>query len=983
MWCNLFYDKYIGDINGNGDHHYNNQITSKISINDLEDGSYKYYVEKEAREIYNNIFKGYFALPECVHTSPLYKLKIYMKNEDSLETIYVIVSVNTTMLEELIENKTEISHIDFLKKLCQYHIMYTETIKFINNNTIYGTSSTDIKIEHNVDYIIANANKAVDYTFDNKVNAIKEITVDLFEYQKCSIYWMTQKETNKHLIRYNLNDEVLLGNAYYDTITHTFNLTKNKKSLQFDGGAIIDEVGLGKTLQVIGLSISNPPNSIEYIRKDIANKFCSKATLIFCPNQLCGQWVRELIGDAKGRGAKINKDYNVKVVKLLTKVDYDKITYNDLLDADFVVVSYTFLGNKIFTVPWTSKVSTLQNFANKTWKGSDIDTFRTLFTTMGKELLEDPINTMYKTNPLIQLIHWHRFVIDEFHEIYKDSYTYNYISNLLPFITTDNKWCVTATPFNQKKCLFKIIDFVTNYKNMDGDKIYTLDSFVDYMSTNVFRRNTKDSVKEEHTLPPIKEEIRFLKFSQTERMMYNAHLANPNNSKFSVYLRQLCCHPLLAEETKEALSNCKTLEDIEKMMVTHYKIQMDEAQEKVDKIVERINKINKKIKKLEKKQKKRQMKKMGLKVEDSDKDSDDTDDDDDDNDEDDDADIEAELMMAMIKKGNNNIGMNIKPSITIENLKQTVKEVEVKLKEATVILEGKKSTYNFFNNVVERLRKTSAKETIDKTNKFDPSLEGDTNIMDLLSKQQDNTNEDEDICGICMDDISENNVGVTKCGHVFCFDCLNMAVSKSHKCPYCNNKLTDKELYVLSYEKKKKKEEEIVDPKNKTKQDLINELGTKLANIITYLRETKEHTIIFSQWDDLLRRIGRILMDNNIPNVFCRGNCYQRDKAIREFNGDDKIKVIMLSSDSTAAGTNLTKASQVIFIDPIYGDYKFRKDQEKQAIGRAHRLGQKSNIKVIRFIIKDSIEEDIYNMNVEEDKNHKSEFESTTEVVIN
>ena len=59
----------------------------------------------------------------------------------------------------------------------------------------------------------------------------------------------------------------------------------------------------------------------------------------------------------------------------------------------------------------------------------------------------------------------------------------------------------------------------------------------------------------------------------------------------------------------------------------------------------------------------------------------------------------------------------------------------------------------------------------------------------------------------------------------------------------------------------------------------------------------------------------------------------------------------MLSSDSTAAGTNLTKASQVIFIDPIYGDYKFRKDQEKQAIGRAHRLGQKSQIKVIRFII--------------------------------
>lgn len=90
----------------------------------------------------------------------------------------------------------------------------------------------------------------------------------------------------------------------------------------------------------------------------------------------------------------------------------------------------------------------------------------------------------------------------------------------------------------------------------------------------------------------------------------------------------------------------------------------------------------------------------------------------------------------------------------------------------------------------------------------------------------------------------------------------------------------------------------------------------------------------------------------------------------------------MLSSDSTAAGTNLTKASQVIFIDPIYGDYKFRKDQERQAVGRAHRLGQKSNIKVIRFIIKETVEEEIYKMNMEEDKKHKSEFESSTEVIV-
>jgi hypothetical protein len=71
--------------------------------------------------------------------------------------------------------------------------------------------------------------------------------------------------------------------------------------------------------------------------------------------------------------------------------------------------------------------------------------------------------------------------------------------------------------------------------------------------------------------------------------------------------------------------------------------------------------------------------------------------------------------------------------------------------------------------------------------------------------------------------------------------------------------------------------------KEKSNAELVNDVGTKLANIITYIRETNDHLIIFSQWDDLLRRIGRILKENNIPNVFCKGNCYQRDKAIREF----------------------------------------------------------------------------------------------------
>jgi SNF2 family DNA or RNA helicase len=175
---------------------------------------------------------------------------------------------------------------------------------------------------------------------------------------------------------------------------------------------------------------------------------------------------------------------------------------------------------------------------------------------------------------------------------------------------------------------------------------------------------------------------------------------------------------------------------------------------------------------------------------------------------------------------------------------------------------------------------------------------------------------------------------------------------------------------MISYEIKKKK---INTTDDKNKEYLINEFGTKLANLICYLKSSDKHTILFSQWDSLLKKVGQVMSHNGIRNVFCRGNVYQRDKAIREFNQDDKIKVIMLSSESAASGTNLTKASQVILLDPVYGSYEYRKNTEWQAVGRAHRLGQQHHVKVIRFIIKDTVEEEIYKMNKEEDINLQKE----------
>src|SRR5437667_12025028 len=121
MWCNLFYDKYAGDINSNGDHHYNNQITNKVSINDLEDGSYNYYTGKEALLKYNTKFKGYFSLPDLLSQNEIFKLNMYTKLIDSIEIIFIVIGINIVLLEQLVSTNSIIPNGDFLKTLCRYH----------------------------------------------------------------------------------------------------------------------------------------------------------------------------------------------------------------------------------------------------------------------------------------------------------------------------------------------------------------------------------------------------------------------------------------------------------------------------------------------------------------------------------------------------------------------------------------------------------------------------------------------------------------------------------------------------------------------------------------------------------------------------------------------------------------------------------------------------------------------------------------------
>ena len=222
------------------------------------------------------------------------------------------------------------------------------------------------------------------------------------------------------------------------------------------------------------------------------------------------------------------------------------------------------------------------------------------------------------------------------------------------------------------------------------------------------------------------------------------------------------------------------------------------------------------------------------------------------------------------------------------------------------------------------------------------------------------------ICPICLDIIEPGSITITRCGHKFCWDCIyethrvqaSSSRSTDIKCPSCNTLMSHKELYLL---KDTDKEDT---PKSDLQSLIESTRSTKIGNIIHFLKTSLQEgdkVILFSQWDEILCKVGDILQRSGISIVYCSGTVYQRKRAITSFSKDSKINIILLSSRNAASGINLTVANKIILLEPIYGPREYRHNIESQAVGRADRLGQKRPIDIYRFIIKDTVEQDIYN----------------------
>jgi SNF2 family DNA or RNA helicase len=79
-----------------------------------------------------------------------------------------------------------------------------------------------------------------------------------------------------------------------------------------------------------------------------------------------------------------------------------------------------------------------------------------------------------------------------------------------------------------------------------------------------------------------------------------------------------------------------------------------------------------------------------------------------------------------------------------------------------------------------------------------------------------------------------------------------------------------------------------------------------------------------------------------------------RAAAIETFTSDPATTVILITIGAGGLGLNLTAGSKVFVMEP-----QFNPAAEMQAVDRVHRLGQTREVEIMRFIMRDSFEENM------------------------
>jgi superfamily II DNA or RNA helicase len=130
----------------------------------------------------------------------------------------------------------------------------------------------------------------------------------------------------------------------------------------------------------------------------------------------------------------------------------------------------------------------------------------------------------------------------------------------------------------------------------------------------------------------------------------------------------------------------------------------------------------------------------------------------------------------------------------------------------------------------------------------------------------------------------------------------------------------------------------------------------EIQRSIGNLMSENHKVLIFSQFVKYLNLLVNDFEKQKLTYSLLTGKVIEKDRqqVVNNFQKDDLNRLFLISLKAGGLGLNLTQADYVFMLDPWWNPAV-----ERQAINRAHRIGQHKNVFVYKFITRNTVEEKI------------------------
>ena len=393
---------------------------------------------------------------------------------------------------------------------------------------------------------------------------IEELQCQLYPFQRRAVRWLLQREGVGQLEKSSQVNQVLPHGFVHSNdaegrlcvVSQFLGLVSTDTELPFRlgpeprGGILAEEMGLGKTVEMIALMCLHKRDgrSDPRVRTDLPE---SSATLIITPPAILQQWKKEF--------ETLSPQFRVMIYEGV-KIESGRADHEALItrciDHDVVLTTYNVLAREI-------------HYAEKPIR----------------ELRHEK-KYEKRLSPLTQILWW-RVILDEAQMMESGVSNAAKVAELIP---RQLAWCISGTPVKKdSKDLLGLLVFL-HYRPYSSLRVQSwgrlLSQYKDifkFIFGNLALRHTKDQIKGEIQLPPQKRVVITVPFTAIEEQNYSTLFKemsedcgldtngapltedwDPESAiviekmrNWLIRLRQTCLHPEVGAKNRKALGSSK------------------------------------------------------------------------------------------------------------------------------------------------------------------------------------------------------------------------------------------------------------------------------------------------------------------------------------------------------------------------------------------------------------------------------------------